>query len=121
MRSRAAVVEGLGLPGVVPQGVGANYKLSRCGGTALKDPARRCCRVEKGSWIVKQAVGQNTPVLLGKKLTTKYFTGSNYIEVGGPVTLTRSCAGIDGTPSKLVTHDSSLLLTSGSSWLRDAC
>jgi Protein ENHANCED DISEASE RESISTANCE 2, C-terminal len=37
--------------------------------------------VEKGSWIVKQAVGQNTPVLLGKKLTTKYFTGANYVEV----------------------------------------
>lgn len=40
-----------------------------------------CRRVEKGSWIVKQAVGQNTPVLLGKKLTTKYFTGPNYVEV----------------------------------------
>lgn len=39
------------------------------------------CRVEKGSWIVKQAVGQNTPVLLGKKLTTKYFRGPNYVEV----------------------------------------
>lgn len=37
--------------------------------------------MEKGSWIVKQAVGQNTPVLLGKKLTTKYFSGPNYIEV----------------------------------------
>lgn len=30
-------------------------------------------RIEKGGWVVKQAVGQNTPVLLGKKLTTKYF------------------------------------------------
>ena len=30
-------------------------------------------RVKEGGWIVKQAVGQNTPVLLGKKLTTKYF------------------------------------------------
>ena len=77
--------------------------------------------MEKGSWIVKQAVGQNTPVLLGKKLTTKYFTGPNYIEVGGPVTRTRSCASIDGTSSTLVTHDPSLLLTSASSWLRDAC
>lgn len=28
--------------------------------------------VVKGSWVIKQAVG-NTPVLLGKKLTTKYF------------------------------------------------
>lgn len=30
-------------------------------------------RVKEGGWIVKQAVGQNTPVLLGKKLTTKYY------------------------------------------------
>lgn len=30
---------------------------------------------------MKQAVGQNTPVLLGKKLTTKYFRGPNYVEV----------------------------------------
>jgi len=30
-------------------------------------------RINQGGWIVKQAVGQNTPVLLGKKLTTKYF------------------------------------------------
>lgn len=29
-------------------------------------------RIEKGSWLVRQAVAQ-TPVLLGKKLTTKYF------------------------------------------------
>jgi Protein ENHANCED DISEASE RESISTANCE 2, C-terminal len=43
--------------------------------------AHCCHRVEKGSWIVKQAVGQNTPVLLGKKLTTRYFTGANYVEV----------------------------------------
>lgn len=30
-------------------------------------------RIKEGGWIVKQAVGQNTPVLLGKKLTTKYY------------------------------------------------
>ena len=28
--------------------------------------------VVKGSWVIKQAVG-STPVLLGKKLTAKYF------------------------------------------------
>lgn len=28
--------------------------------------------VVSGSWVIKQAVG-NTPVLLGKKLTTRYF------------------------------------------------
>ena len=30
-------------------------------------------RIQEGSWVIKQAVGQNTPVLLGRKLTTKYF------------------------------------------------
>jgi hypothetical protein len=30
-------------------------------------------RITEGGWVVKQAVGQNTPVLLGRKLTTKYF------------------------------------------------
>lgn len=35
-------------------------------------------RIEKGSWLIKQAVGQ-TPVLLGKKLTTKYFRSSPLI------------------------------------------
>jgi Protein ENHANCED DISEASE RESISTANCE 2, C-terminal len=30
-------------------------------------------RIEEGGWIVKSAVGQNTPVLLGRKITTKYF------------------------------------------------
>jgi Protein ENHANCED DISEASE RESISTANCE 2, C-terminal len=61
-----------------------------------KDPPRRCCRVEKGSWIVKQAVGQNTPVLLGKKLTTKYFTGPNYIEVGWRANQIGSCISAVG-------------------------
>lgn len=29
-------------------------------------------KVTKGSWVIRNAVG-STPVLLGKKLTTKYF------------------------------------------------
>lgn len=36
-------------------------------------------RIEKGGWVLKQAVGQNTPVLLGKKLTTKYFRSSCFL------------------------------------------
>lgn len=36
--------------------------------------------ISKGSWIIKQSVG-TTPVLLGQKLKTKYFRGSNYFEV----------------------------------------
>ncbi|KAL0043136.1 hypothetical protein WJX79_010214 [Trebouxia sp. C0005] len=36
--------------------------------------------VVKGSWVIKQAVG-NTPVLLGKKLTTRYYRGPGHFEV----------------------------------------
>ena len=48
------------------------------GGEAGAETARQGAfkiipRVAEGSWVVKQAVGQNTPVLLGRKLTTKYF------------------------------------------------
>ena len=49
-------------------------------------------RVDKGSWMVRQAVGQNNPVLLGKKLTTKYFTGPNYVEVRHEAHLRMSAA-----------------------------
>ena len=30
-------------------------------------------RIAEGSWVIKQSVGQNTPVLLGRKLTTQYY------------------------------------------------
>ena len=36
--------------------------------------------IARGSWIIKQSVG-TTPVLLGKKLATKYYRGKNYFEV----------------------------------------
>jgi hypothetical protein len=36
-------------------------------------------QISRGSWIIKQSVG-TTPVLLGTKLTTKYFRGANYFE-----------------------------------------
>ena len=54
-------------------------RLERC--IRLSRGTILCRRVDKGSWMVRQAVGQNNPVLLGKKLTTKYFTGPNYVEV----------------------------------------
>ncbi|KAK9906580.1 hypothetical protein WJX75_004515 [Coccomyxa subellipsoidea] len=53
-------------------------------------------RITEGSWVVKQAVGQNTPVLLGRKLTTKYFRGPNYIEVDVDVGSSRSAANVVG-------------------------
>ena len=36
--------------------------------------------IARGSWIIKQSVG-TTPVILGKKLATKYYRGNNYFEV----------------------------------------
>lgn len=36
--------------------------------------------ISKGSWLIRQSVG-TTPVLLGQKLTTKYFKGPRYFEV----------------------------------------
>lgn len=36
--------------------------------------------ISKGAWIMQKSVG-TTPVILGQKLTTKYFFGSNYLEV----------------------------------------
>ena len=47
-------------------------------------------RIVKGSWIVKQSVG-TTPVLLGQKVTTRHFRGSNargrpYFEVDVDIT-----------------------------------
>ena len=32
-------------------------------------------RVDTGPWVVKSAVGQNTPVLLGRKVDTSYYVG----------------------------------------------
>ncbi len=36
-------------------------------------------KIVKGSWLVKQSVGE-TPVLLGHKLTTKYFRCASYCQ-----------------------------------------
>lgn len=52
-------------------------------------------RVTKGSWVIRNAVG-STPVLLGKKLTTKYFRGPNYFEVDIDVGSSKSAASVVG-------------------------
>ena len=53
-------------------------------------------RVDKGSWMVRQAVGQNNPVLLGNKLITKYFVGPNYVEVDIDVGSSSTAASVVG-------------------------
>ncbi|KAL3136999.1 hypothetical protein ABBQ32_006591 [Trebouxia sp. C0010 RCD-2024] len=52
-------------------------------------------KVTKGSWMIRNAVG-STPVLLGKKLTTKYFRGPNYYEVDIDVGSSKSAASVVG-------------------------
>ena len=52
-------------------------------------------RIEKGGWVVKQAVGQNTPVLLGKKLTTQYHRSvAPWTSLGFPSAACRSRRGL---------------------------
>eukprot|EP00891_Asterochloris_glomerata_P006240 jgi/Astpho2/6240/fgenesh1_pg.00088_%23_51_t len=51
--------------------------------------------VVHGSWVIKQSVG-NTPVMLGKKLTTKYFRGPGYFEVDVDVGSSRAAASAVG-------------------------
>jgi hypothetical protein len=58
--------------------------------------------VVKGSWVIKQSVG-NTPVLLGKKLTTKYFRGPSYFEVDVDVGSSRAAASVVGLVSGATT------------------
>jgi hypothetical protein len=51
-------------------------------------------RIEVGPWVVKRAVGQNTPVLLGNKVATSYFRGPRYLEVCSDVGSSRSAAHV---------------------------
>ncbi|KAK9818359.1 hypothetical protein WJX72_011272 [[Myrmecia] bisecta] len=70
-------------------------------------------RIEKGSWVVKHAVGQNTPVLLGQKLVTKYFRGPRYIEVDvdvGSSTTASSVVGMVQGALKSLVIDLAVLL-----------
>ena len=46
--------------------------------------------------VVKRAVGQNTPVLLGNKVETRYFRGPGYLEVDVDVGSSRSAAHVVG-------------------------
>jgi Protein ENHANCED DISEASE RESISTANCE 2, C-terminal len=61
--------------------------------------------VAEGSWVIRQAVG-NTPVLLGNKLTTKYFRGPKYFEVSVDVGSSTTAASVvnlvKGTTKSLV-------------------
>ncbi|KAK9823769.1 hypothetical protein WJX72_005371 [[Myrmecia] bisecta] len=58
--------------------------------------------VVKGSWVIKQSVG-NTPVLLGRKLTTRYFRGPGYFEVDVDVGSSRAASSVVGLVSGATT------------------
>jgi hypothetical protein len=73
-------------------------------------------KIVKGSWLVKQSVGE-TPVLLGRKLTTKYFRGPNYMEVDIDVassSVARHVVGLVSGASKSVVVDMGILLQGNS-------
>jgi hypothetical protein len=58
-------------------------------------------RIDVGPWVVKSAVGQNTPVLLGRKVDTKEYAGAfapgcRYIEVDVDVGSSRTAARVVG-------------------------
>jgi len=68
--------------------------------------------IVQGSWIVKQSVGE-TPVLLGRKLTTQYFRGPNYMEVDIDVSsssVAKHVVGLVCGATKTVTVDMAILL-----------
>lgn len=61
---------------------------------------------------MKQSVGE-TPVLLGKKLTTHYFTGPNYFEVDIDVSsssVAKHVVGLVCGATKSITVDMAILL-----------
>jgi hypothetical protein len=69
-------------------------------------------KIVKGSWLVKQSVGE-TPVLLGHKLTTKYYRGPNYMEVDIDVassSVARHVVGLVAGAAKSVVVDMGILL-----------
>lgn len=68
--------------------------------------------IVQGSWIVKQSVGE-TPVLLGRKLTTHYFKGPNYFEVDVDVSsssVAKHVVGLVCGATKTITVDLGILL-----------
>lgn len=52
-------------------------------------------RIAQGSWVVRRAVG-TTPVLLGQKVTTRYFSSKRYIEVDVDITSNAVANSITG-------------------------
>lgn len=63
-------------------------------------------RIEEGSWMIRKAVGQNNPVLLGRKLTTKFFCTDTYVEVdvdvGSSITASKTVGLVQGALKGLV-------------------
>ncbi|KFM23600.1 hypothetical protein F751_2859 [Auxenochlorella protothecoides] len=68
--------------------------------------------ISKGAWIMQKSVG-TTPVILGQKLTTKYFKGSNYFEVDVDIGASSVAASITNMvvgATKSLTLDMGVLL-----------
>jgi len=70
-------------------------------------------RMVEGNWAVKKIMGDNTPAILGTKMTVKYFRGDNYFEVDVDLTSSKIARGILGTVKtyvKSVVIDLALIL-----------
>jgi hypothetical protein len=65
----------------------------------LSDDKRKTDRLKlipsvvEGPWIIRQSVGAS-PVIIGKKITSRYFEGPGYLEVGLDIGASRTGAGI---------------------------
>lgn len=69
-------------------------------------------RISKGSWVIKQSVG-TTPVILGTKLSTKYYWGDNYFEADvdiGASSVAASITNLVCGATKSLTLDMGILL-----------
>ena len=68
--------------------------------------------ISRGSWVIKQSVG-TTPVILGTKLTTKYFRGKNYFEADvdiGASSVAASITNLVCGATKSLTLDMGILI-----------
>jgi len=53
-------------------------------------------RMIEGNWAVRKAIGENTPVIVSKRITHKYFKGEGYFEVDCDITSSKVARSILG-------------------------
>jgi hypothetical protein len=53
-------------------------------------------RMIEGNWGIKKTIGENTPVIISKRITHKYFKGEGYFEIDCDITSSKVARGILG-------------------------